>query len=213
MAFIRSKKAGRLALSLILAGLPVMWAGSAFAKMNTLPKWMVEKVEPYVNSGTWNAISQELLTTGFITVHGSHMDIYPQNVDPSASGLVQNTNGSMTIAGPTNGTYTATWTSSPTILASGATVMLLGYNTPTPNVTTTPETIALGTVQTAGTAVVNFPATDFYGTTTSPEYFEMMVIYATTPIGDTPEVPYAAGLPLVAGLLLAGVYGLRHRLA
>jgi len=207
---LRRSRWGRLLMALTLGCAPLLWAGSAFAQAQ-LPGWLISNVKPRVNSAVWQAIQQEVETRGLITVDGSHIDIYPTNRDPASSGLVQNANGSMTITGPVNGNYSATWTSSPTILAPGATVMLLGYSSPNPTVATPPETMAFGTVQTAGTATVTFPASDFYGTSQSPEYFEMMVIYATTPVGDTPEVPYAAGLPLVAGLVLIGLAQLRKR--
>lgn len=128
----------------------------------------------------------------------------PGNHNPAS--LTAQPDGNLTFM-PTAGGYNAVWTWSG--LTVGQQVLLIGDSGSTVSLNPTPPSILqtkiFAMVTTPGTATFFIPSNQYFGTKTSPETFEAFALFASTPVGQMPEVPFAAGLPLAA---LAGVAGL-----
>ena len=132
----------------------------------------------------------------------------PAAHDPPGGALTAQPEGILTIV-PTAGGYNAVWnwTNPSPGLVVGQEAVLVGDAGPSVSLSGPPpqETTIFATVVSPGTVTFFIPANEYFATTQNPETFEAFALFASTPVGQMPEVPYAAGLPLAA---LAGVAGL-----
>lgn len=121
-----------------------------------------------------------------------------QTTDPGGTGaLTAQQEGTLTISydQKLNG-YEAVWKWSG--LKANQQVMLIG-DKGTSITTQTPETLLFGTASPqGGSATIFIPKEDYKATNKTPETFEMLALFGSTPTGQLPEVPYAAALPLTA---------------
>lgn len=135
---------------------------------------------------------------------------------PTSGALTAQPEGTLTIqyesSGPYKGEYAATWNW--TGLQPGQQVMLVGDAGSSVSLSSGKlETILFETASpSGGTATVPIPAGDYFASPTNPETFEMFAVFSSTPVGQLPEVPYAAALPL-AGVALGGFALYRRGLA
>lgn len=112
------------------------------------------------------------------------------------------------------GKYKATWVDPS--LHPGEPVFLVGVQgTQADSTVATIETLATGTAMTTSNGVegvVYFTPTPGTMTAANPESFEMHNVFdlESLPVSQMPEVPWAAGLPLI-GLAPLAYFVLRHR--
>lgn len=137
---------------------------------------------------------------------------------PTSGALTAQPEGTLTIkyvsSGTHNGDYSATWdwTSPAPGLQSNQQVMLIGDSGTSVNLSKTPETMIFGQASASGgTATLYIKPSEYFATKTSPETFEMFALFSSTPTGQLPEVPYAAGLPVAAAVALGGIWLYRRR--
>lgn len=123
----------------------------------------------------------------------------PEASDPA---LTSEPEGTLTITA-TPGGYDALWDWSG--LVAGQQVLLVGDAGSSISLGGPSETTVLTTVSTAGTVTFFIPSSDYFASPTSPETFAAFALFSSAPVGQMPEVPLAAGLPLAA---LGGVAGL-----
>lgn len=77
--------------------------------------------------------------------------------------------------------------------------MLIGDKGSTVSTALQPETVLFGTASSqGGEASLLIPASEYDATASTPETFEMLALFESTPTGQLPDVPYAAALPIVA---------------
>lgn len=128
--------------------------------------------------------------------------------------LTSQPDGTLTIqyvsSGSHAGDYEATWNWSG--IQPNQSVMLIGDSGTTVSLTVSPETVVFGQASASGgTATVYIPPSDYFASPASPETFKMYALFSSTPTGQLPEVPYAAGLPVAAALAFGGVALYRRR--
>ncbi len=138
---------------------------------------------------------------------------------PTSGALTAQPEGTLTIqymsSGAHQGEYAATWnwTAPAPGLQPNQEVMLVGDAGTSVSLSKTPETLVFGTAApSGGTATLYIPSTDYFASKANPETFEIFALFSSTPVGQMPEAPYAAGLPL-AGVALAGFTLYRRGLA
>lgn len=133
----------------------------------------------------------------------------PGDHDPPGGALTAQPEGTLTIT-PTTGGYNAVWNwkkPAPGLVVGQETVLVGDAGTSVSlNGPPAPETILFATVSSRGTVTFFIPKNEYFATKKNPETFEAFALFASTPVGQMPEVPYAAGLPLAAFAGMAGLF-------
>ncbi|PSR20087.1 MAG: hypothetical protein C7B45_16590 [Sulfobacillus acidophilus] len=117
---------------------------------------------------------------------------------PSGGSLTAEQQGTLTVTyNAQEHGYEAVWVWSG--LQPNQQVMLIGDKGTAVSTAIQPETVLFGTASSqGGTATIFIPANDYDATASTPETFEMLALFGSTPTGQLPDVPYAAALPVVA---------------